>query len=362
MEQDRRRFEQEVQAAHVAAQQAEAEALNVALAERNAELDGLLAATLEVDDFVDLERLRRAAHHPPFDKDYLRNPVPLPSPMPDPPAPARGPVRVPLSPFGREKKVAESKAAIEAQYANDYARWQDQLAANRGIRERQMADHAAAERRRHQQLAEAVSQYERECAQREQEVLIHSAELDQFIVELGYGTVDAVQEYVGIVLANSVYPESFPVTHAAAFESSSAELSLRVAIPGPDIVPRIKGYRYVKSNDEITTSPATQKDLKERYLRIVHDLALRSLHEVFEADRRGLIQSISLELGTNSVLPATGRETYVPLVAVATQREVFEQLNLSAIVPAATLEHLGAVISKNPYGLVAVNPAGVRRA
>jgi len=41
----------------------------------------------------------------------------------------------------------------------------------------------------------------------------------------------------------------------------------------------------------------------------VHQVALRSFHEVFEADRRGLIRSISLEVGTETIDPATGVET-----------------------------------------------------
>ncbi len=161
------------------------------------------------------------------------------------------------------------------------------------------------------------------------------------------------------MLANSIYPEWFPVSHSATFEPSTAELSLRVVIPGPDAILAIKSYRYTKASDEITPVAATQKETKDRYLRAVHNITLRSLHEVFEADRRGLIASISLELGTDTISPATGQPTYVPFVAVAARREEFEALDLSAVVPpAATLEHLGASVSKNPYGLVPPSLAG----
>src|SRR3954452_228159 len=46
------------------------------------------------------------------------------------------------------------------------------------------------------------------------------------IQNLAYGVDDAVQEYVGIVLSNSVYPESFPVAHEFEFMSDLKELSL----------------------------------------------------------------------------------------------------------------------------------------
>lgn len=360
-EADRKRLEREAAAAHVAAKQAEVDALNVALAEQYAELDGLLAATLEVDDFVDLETLRVVVKHPPFDREHLRRPTPQPPAIPDPVPPVREEVTAPTGLFGRKKKLAEAQAAVEARYANEFDRWQRNLAAVPAQRAKQAEDHAAAEKAREDKLAKELVRYERESAVREREAQEQNADLDELIAGLGYGTVEAVQEYVGIVLANSVYPEAFPVTHAAEFEPSTAELRLHVVIPGPDHVPTIKAHRYTKSTDEITSTSLSQKDIKDRYAAIVHGVALRSLHEVFEADRRGLIRAVSLELGTNTINPATGRETYVPFVAVATEREPFEQIDLSAVVPSATLEHLGAAVSKNPHGLVPASSSGVRR-
>jgi restriction system protein len=360
-EADRKRREREAIAAHVEAMQAVVESLNIGLAEQYAELDGLLEATLAVDDFVDLESLRVAAQHPPFPREDLRRPIPVPQPIPDPALPVRREVDAPKGLFGRRKKLAAAETEVEEQYAADCDAWKTATDALPGQRAAQVAEHAQAEQARLQALAAATELYEAESAEREREAAEQNEALDQLIAGLGYGTVEAVQEYVGIVLANSVYPEHFPVAHAAEFDPSTAELTLRVTIPGPDTVPTIKTYKYTRSTDEISETRLSQKDSKDRYAGIVHAVALRSLHEVFEADRRALIRSISLELGTETISPATGRETYVPFVAVAVDRESFSELDLSAIVPAATLQHLGAVVSKNPYGLVAIDSSGIRR-
>ncbi|MDD1478671.1 hypothetical protein [Arthrobacter sp. H16F315] len=229
-------------------------------------------------------------------------------------------------------------------------------------RRQQLADqHALDEQRRHHALAAARARYQDECAAREAEAAQHNASLDQLMTNLSYGAVDAVQEYVGIVLANSVYPEDFTVEHESEFDPGTAELALRVLIPGPDKIPTIKSYKYVKASDEITPMALSQKDSKDRYAGIVHQVALRTLHEIFEADRRGLVQSISLEVGTETINPATGKETYIPFAAVGAPRDAFSEIDLSAVVPAATLEHLGAAVSKNPLGLVPANGSGVRR-
>jgi restriction system protein len=210
-------------------------------------------------------------------------------------------------------------------------------------------------------LGAARARYAEERAARESEVAERNKQLDELIANLGYGTPEAVQEYISIVLGKSVYPNHFAVTHEFEFEPSSAELKLRVLVPGPDKIPTVKAYKYIKSTDEISATSLSQKISRDRYASAVHQVALRSIHEVFESDRRGLISTISLEVGTKTVDPAIGQETYLPFVVVSAERESFLKFNLSAVIPALTLERLGAAVSKNPYGLVAAETSGVRR-
>ena len=230
-----------------------------------------------------------------------------------------------------------------------------------GLRQAAADEHAVAEGERVAALEKERSRYEAECAARDAEVTEHNTAVDTLITNLGYGTVDAVQEYVSIVLSNSVYPDHFDVDHDFTFDPATAELRLRTLVPGPDKVPDIKAYKYTKTSDEITTTALSQKARKDRYAGAVHQVALRSMHEVFEADRRGLIRTISLEVGIETIHPATGNSASVLFVAVAVERDAFIEFDLSAVVPAATLDHLGAAVSKNPYGLVETDASGVRR-
>jgi restriction system protein len=125
-----------------------------------------------------------------------------------------------------------------------------------------------------------------------------------------------------------VYPEHYPVRHEFTFDPSTAELSLRCLVPGPSQIPTTKAYKYAKAADEITEAELPQKATRDRYVGAVNQVALRSLHEVFEADRRGLIQSIALQVGTETLDPATGVETYVPFVAVGADRGTFTGFDL----------------------------------
>lgn len=359
-EADRKRLEKEANDAHVASRQAEVDQLNAELATVYDQVDSLLESTLAVDDYVDLTSLRRKVEHPAFDR-RLETPILAPEPALDPPAPVFQPPAPPTGFFGRKKKLAEAQAQAEAAFARAHAIWEHEMAQLPGRRQEIADRYATDENNRKKRLAVAQARYLDECAAREAEDTQHNASLDELITNLSYGSVEAVQEYVGIVLANSVYPDGFTVEHEALFEPGTAELALRVLIPSPDQIPTIKSYKYVKASDEITPVALSQKESKDRYAGIVHQVALRTLHEIFEADRRALIQSIALEVGTQTINPATGNETYIPFAAVGASRDSFSNIDLSAVVPAATLEHLGAAVSKNPLALTPANVSGVRR-
>jgi restriction system protein len=108
------------------------------------------------------------------------------------------------------------------------------------------------------------------------------------------------------VLSNAVYPEHFPINHQYSFDPSSAELRMTVAVISPQQFPTVKAYKHVKASDEIAEIPFSAKACKDRYASAVHQVALRVPHEIFEADRRGLIGTISFEIGTHGIDPPLG--------------------------------------------------------
>lgn len=291
-EADRKRFEKVAREAHIAAMDAEVEQRNLELAETYHDIDSLLAATLGVDDFVDLDTLRATAVHPPFNRPDLTTPVPVPEAIPDlaeptfkRPDPPKGLDGV----FGK-RKHAEAVAAAEAAHEQALREWR--VGSERLPARRQAASerHARAEAERLKLLDAERAAYARACSRREADAAERNREVDDLVTNLGYGTVEAVQEYVAIVLSNSVYPEQFAITHDFTFDPSSAELQLRVLVPGPESLPEIKAFKYTRSTDEITSTVLSKKACKDRYASAVHQVALRSMHEVFEADRRGLIK------------------------------------------------------------------------
>jgi len=361
---ERRAAQREAKRLHEEYRQAEVEALNSQLAETANELTSILSATLDVDDYVELEDLRVSASHPPFPQADLETPTPDVVPLSAPPEPVLvepEPPRGIGSVFGGKKKHAAAMAQAREAFTAEHLAWEAEAAKVPALQLERMQQRDTRERQRVAELQAAREQYDRECAEREAEVARANAALDGLIAGLAAGEHDAVHEYVGIVLGNSVYPEILAVEHDYEFDTDTQELSLTVLLSPPDRFPTQKAHRWVKARDEIATTVLSRKDLKERYANIVHQVALRTLHEVFEADRSGQIQTIALHVATETKDPATGLERRVVFVGVGAERDSFVAFDLHNVVPAATLEHLGAAISPNPFELVGLDDApGVR--
>lgn len=360
---DQKRFEKDAKESHYSAMAAEVERLNLGLSEIAEELDGILAATLDVDDFLDLETLKVQVAHPPFLPDESLITPRLPLPIPDPVAPVYvepTTSKIYIHLFGK-KKHKKKVATARTKYQADAEAWR---IAMEQVGARRIEEAALYEEREIQRLAAlqvAQDRYAAECAERDQEAASQNSAVDALIANLGYGIPEAIEEYVGIVLSNAIYPDHFPTEHEFSYVPDSAELTLKVSVPAPDQISMVKAYKYTKAADEITAIQMTAKACKDRYANTIYQVALRVPHEVFEADRRGLIGSVSLVVGTHTTNPATGVFGFIPFVALAVAREEFLKLELSNVFPGATLSHLGASVSKNPFELVPAIVSGVRR-
>ena len=358
-----KRLEKEAREIREKARAAEVECRNLRLASIEEDLESILKATLEVDDFVDLNSLRAQAEHQPFHRPDLLTPTCPPLPIVNSPRPKYTEPPAPQGLLGllSKSKHEKAKASAAITHHEELLQWDIEVAQNEQRRSLEASAYEERERTRTVTLEVEQRRYSADCALREEEAITRNREVDELITNLGYGTADAIEEYIGIVLSNAVYPEHFPINHVYSYDPATAELRVAVAVISPDQFPKLKGYKYVKASDEIAEVPFSEKACKDRYASAVHQVALRVPHEIFESDRRGLISTIAFEVGAHGADPATGRTAFVPLVALGVSRETFMKIELGNVQPTATLAHFGASISKNPYGLIAANTSGVRK-
>lgn len=364
-ESERRAAEAAAMKAYRDLQVSEAAAVTARYAEIYDQIDTILAATLDVDDYVDVESLRRIAEHPQFDPGPLAIPTPQPNWVQ---APAEPHFTPPPAPTGLGKLFGKSKyeqqvAAEQHQWQLAHAAWLHHVQVVIPAQNNQLQDeYQRAEAAREDKLRRARAGYDDQCRQREDAVVEHNARVDDFIARLGTDDPAAIDEYIGIVLSNSAYPDEFAVEHDYAFDGDLRELTLSVTVPAPDSVPSVKHVKYIAASDEVRETPLSQKGQRERYNTAVTAVALRTLHEIFEADRAERIESISMTVSAFVIDPATGHPTQISFVAAAVSRGQFLHLNLAEVEPAAALTGLRALVSKNPFALTPITTtSGIRR-
>jgi restriction system protein len=325
----------ERQRLYVESRMADVELRNQELKEDVAALELLLRDTLAVDNFLGFEALKEAAPLPVFAPGPLA--VPEPPPDPDafcPPEPTGLRARLPGVRQRYLAKRQESQAAYEAA----------------------VTAHKARETARQQRLAAAQAEHEKTVAEVEARLAVQHAEIEAFKSDFHAGKPAAVVDYFALVLEAGRYPEGFPQRFRLAFVPESRQLVVEYELPAYERIPAVAEYRYVKAGDKVAEKARPVRERQALYKSVVARVTVRTIHELFEADRASLVETIVFNGHVSTVNAATGKAERPCLVTVRTTREVFMDRDFTRVDPVACLLDLSASLSKSPAELVPVRP------
>ena len=212
--------------------------------------------------------------------------------------------------------------------------------------------HAQAEADRRRALAAEKARYDQQIAADKRRI----AEIGERQSAFMAGDPEAVEWLVGRVLDASRYPRGFPHQYQVAYRPENRDVVVEFELPPKQVVPEVRGYRYVKARDAIDPLPRPQNETKERYKRLIACVALRTLHEIFTATPPEVVEAVVFNGRLSTIDRATGKPARPHLLSVSAERSVFEDLVLAAVEPSACLVRLNALVSPNPYDLEAVEP------
>lgn len=311
----------------------EAEQLTDDISEFVRELDGLLNSSLGKASALDVEALKEKPAPIEFQPGELATPIDPPT-LELPPAPS---VVAKLLP-GAKARYTQEVSEVEASY------------------ERALAEAVQAERNRQAAFAAAKREHEQAIRAEAERVAEQNEEVEAFSTRYEERDPEAVVTCCSMVLAASRYPENFPQQHKVAYVPESRQLVIEMDLPRYDVVPEVLEYRYVKAKDETVPKarPATQR--KALYARVVSQVTLRTVHEMFQADRPDHIESIVYNGHVDTIDPRTGQPTHPCLITLRTTRDLFDGLDLARVEPEACLRGLSASVSRNPAELAPVRP------
>lgn len=310
---------------------AEVDRKNEELTAYVASLEGLLTQTLEVDDYIDFESLKETLATSPFDPGEDGKPQPPPElVLPQP----KG--------LGRLLKGS--------------AKHQQEIDAAKASHEAALKEYDASEASRRQRLDQARADYEKQVLEQQEQNARQHAEIDKLRNRFEQDDPEAIVQYFSRVLEASSYSDGFPRHHKMAYSPESRQLVLEYQLPTFDVVPEVKGFKHLKTKNEMTSTARPMSQRKSLYASVVAQVALRTLHEIFESDREERIDTVVFNGYVDTVDRATGKPIQPHLVTVRTTRDTLGSIDLEHVEPQACLKALNASLSRSPSELVPVRP------
>lgn len=318
--------------------QQEADKKNDAIADRLKELEDILTDTLAVDDTLDFDSLRVSQNAP-----ILKLGVALETLAQSPQlehyiADVRKPSKIASLMPGTEGRYKRAVEAAENRYAADLEAWQK------------------AETKRRDTVRSLKGKHDDEMNAFKLKVSQRDAEVDLFRDLYFSADPDAVIAYNTMVLERSAYPEDFPRAFSIGYSATSKQLVIEFELPTADVVPHSSEFRFIKARDIIEAKPRKATETKALYQDLIASIALRTLHEVFEADQAQAIDTCCFNGFIHTVDPATGRDVQPHLISVRTTKPVFSEINLSRVDKATCLRNLGAAVSRHAAEAQPVKP------
>lgn len=334
-EKERKAQEKENARLYVEARIAEAGLKNEQLEQEIKRLENLLPETLSQDSYIDLETLKQDPQIPNFVSGKLG--VLLEKPILEKYLPEDLTGLKKLVP-GATQKHKKAVAQAHERYETDLEKFKQK------------------EFERKQKLAVMKVEHDRKVEEIRKQAADQNAEVEQLQDGLKDRKPEAIVKYFTSVLESSNYPDDFPQEAKLAYVPESKQLVVEYDLPPFDAVPTVGSYKYVKAKDEIseTVRPASQR--KNLYASVTAQIALRTLHELFKADRQEYLETVVFNGHVDSIDPSTGHAIRPCLITVRTTRDTFTKFDLSKVDPVACLKGLNAGVSKSPSELVPVRP------
>lgn len=315
LDREAKQLEREEKQNYLDAQAEEAIDLNDEIETRLKELSSLLNHTLNIDDTIGFESLKQSVKFPKFKPQTFEEPPP-----------------------NEPSFVVKLLPWLKAKHENSVQQWE----ARRSDFDEEIAKAKAAHAREKESFLAKVHQQ-------------HS-EIDEFKNAYSELDQDAVEAYNGMVLERSEYPADFPQKFRLAYVAESKELVIEYKLPTIEIIPQEDEYRYVKTKDEIVGKPRKAKEIKDLYQDVVAAIAIRTLHEVIEADQANALDVVAFNGYVTTRDPATGKQIKPCLISIRVTKERFNELDLEHIDKKVCLRNLGAQVSPRPDELLAVKP------
>jgi restriction system protein len=167
---------------------------------------------------------------------------------------------------------------------------------------------------------------------------------------------DAVIANVELILSASQYPDWIKKDYAAHFVEESRLVIVDFQLPTQGEVPRLAKVAYVASRGEMKESYLSDAEFNRLFDGVIYQLALRTLHEVFEGDTANALDAVVFNGWVTAVNRSTGRDETACILSLQARKDEFLAIDLGRVEPKACFKQLKGVAASKLSGLTPVAP------
>lgn len=340
--------------------------------EKLREIENILLHTLDIDDTVDWDSLKDkkkfGVPNPIKQLGSALNKVPVP-PEPIykniPPEPNSLIFQAKLSIIDKliksraQKKILQS----ESQYESAMIAWR-QLVKNITESNAQLEAEYKTSKVEFEKQKELVKnnylklekEWELQKEQYQKNQQEHNEKIEKLKEDYFKNDSNAVLQYCELVLNNSEYPDTFPKDFDLEYNSDNRILIIEYILPAPENLPKLSEVKYIATKKELKEVYISDTQFSKMYDTAVYNVCLRSLHEIFEADKANAIDVIVFNGWVDTINKSNGKKMNNCIVSVQARKSEFVEIQLSNVDPKSCFKTLKGVGSSKLIGITAVQP------
>jgi len=168
-------------------------------------------------------------------------------------------------------------------------------------------------------------------------------------------TREGIVDYLEMVLANSVYPDSFPQEFKVDFLQTGIAV-VDYWLPSLSNVSTLKEVKYIQSKNELREVHMAESVRVKLFDDLVYKIALRTIYELFSSDLSEAILSVVFNGWVCSVNKATGQEGNSCIISIQTNKKEFMSINLRLVDPKECFKKLKGIGSSKLHSMTAIAP------
>ena len=257
-----------------------------------------------------------------------------------------------LMPARREQKLAEARALFDADMRTWNA-YKEQQITRQAAQYKAYEEHCSRLQASYQQSLQAWEQKKQAYAneQRKNNEIVQQRKN----VYMSHDK-EAIREYCGMVLNQSIYPDFFAKEWELDYNLDTQMLLVDYTLPSPDDLPTLSEVSYVATKDEFREKHTSEAQRVRTYDALIYQTALRTLYELFYADAAKAIAAIVLNGFVDSTDRATGKQARSCVISIQVKQADFRELDLAKVDPKACFKQLKGVGSSKLHSVTPVAP------